>query len=112
RPLAGGGVLPPTHVPHGHGHEMTGRVGERVEDENGALTAPENQSPPIVTGGERGAEDTWGVGGPGGSQVTHPPWCPQTIHSAGLGVDELAEPLADLEEGQAVVGAAAPACGA
>src|SRR3990172_11516967 len=62
----------------------------------------ENQGLTIITGGQRNAEDAGVTGRPSGRDVTHPPRCPQAIHSIS-GVDELAEPLADLEERDALL---------
>ena len=80
--LLRGGLLHPAHVAGDHGHQVAGGVREGVQDEEGAGAAMEDESPPVVPGRERGAEDAAITGCPRRRHVAHPPGGPETIHAA------------------------------
>src|SRR5258708_777522 len=76
---------------------MAGRIRKGVQDQEGQLAALHENGLPAIAGCQRGAEDA--IRAPtGGRAMPHPPRRPELIHS-GLGIDQLAEPLPNFEEG-------------
>src|SRR6266536_5729717 len=75
---------------------MAGRIREGVQDQEGQLAALDDEGPAVISGRQRRAEHTIRAR-PRGRDIPHPPRRPETIHPR-LRIDQLAEPLPDLED--------------
>src|SRR6266498_5944260 len=81
---------------------MAGRIREGVQDQEGQLAALDDEGPAVISGRQRRAEHTIRAR-PRGRDIPHPPRRPETIHPR-LRIDQLAQPLTDLEERYPLLG--------
>ena len=108
RQLLGGGVLEAAHVARDDRHQMAGGVGKALRIRKACSRRRQDERPAVVAAAERIAEDTAASAGAAPRRTTRTPSATaprgDPRGELRLGVDELAQALADLEERHPLLG--------